>query len=87
MTQTLGIREFRDNFTRIAREGGPPIIVKNHNRVVGTYTPVRPDKAAREAAFARLDAMHAELMASGFDAEAAMASLGMDLDGNPLDEC
>lgn len=37
MTQTLGIREFRDNFTRIAREGGDPVIVKNQPRG-GLYT-------------------------------------------------
>lgn len=87
MTHTLGIREFRDNFTRIARDGGDPVIVKNHNRVVGWYVPATPDREARREAFDRLQAIKAEWRADGFDGEAALASLGMDLDGNPLEEC
>ncbi len=87
MIQTLGIREFRDNFTRIAREGGEPVIVKNHNRVVGWYTPARIGRTERDAAWERLQASKAAWIADGFDPEAALASLGMDLDGNPLDEC
>ena len=87
MPQTLGIREFRDNFTRIAREGGEPVIVRKHDRVVGIYTPVQRDKATRDAAYALLDAIQEKWRAERFDADAALASLGKNPDGIPLDEC
>ena len=89
MSHMLGIREFRDNFTRIAREGGDPVVVKNHKQVVGWYVPVkRPTPEAIERTITGLEAVQAEWRAQGRDLDADLASLGMDPYGNPLDtEC
>jgi len=87
MTHTLGINEFRDNFTRIAREGGYPVVVKNHKQVVGWYVPVkRPTPEAIERTIAGLELIQAEWRAQRRDLDAELASLGMDPSGNPLDE-
>lgn len=59
------------------------MIVKNHDRVVGWYVPVkRPTPEAVERTIAGLEAVRAE----GRDLDAELASLGMDPYGNPLDE-
>jgi len=54
--------------------------------VVG-YTPAKVDKAERDAAWERIEARAAQRRAEGFDEGTALASLGMDPDGNPLEEC
>jgi len=63
------------------------VVVKNHNRVVGWYLPVkRPTPEAIERTIAGLESIQAEWRAQGRDLDAELASLGMDPYGNPLGE-
>jgi hypothetical protein len=46
MAKKLGIREFRNGFTTIARKAKEPVIVTNYDRVVGWYVPAnRPQRS------------------------------------------
>jgi hypothetical protein len=43
MTVRMGVKEFRANFTAIARDAQTAVIVTSHDKIVGYYTPARPD--------------------------------------------
>jgi len=83
MATRLGVKEFRDNFTTIAREAKEPIIITNHDRVIGYYTPTDTEPGADEwlrqmeqaAAAVRADAE-----AKGVDVVAVLKSLGIEYD-------
>ena len=89
MATKMGIKEFRDNFTAIARDAKGPVIVTNHDRVVGYYTPAdrgpldleewskRMEKTARE--------LRADAEARGIDVAAKLKELGIE-DDKPFDD-
>lgn len=88
MATRLGVKEFRDNFTTIAREAKEPIIVTNHDRVIGYYTPANRepsdmswfDDFVRKAREARADAE-----ARGVNVAAILKELGIE-DDKPFDD-
>lgn len=83
MATRLGVKEFRDNFTTIAREAKEPIIVTNHDRVIGYYTPAnREPPGSNWAAELREmgQRMRADAEARGVDVAAVMKELGIEDD-------
>jgi hypothetical protein len=85
MATRIGIKELRDNFTKIAREATGPVYVTNQNKIVGTYTPKRQDPDALRRLMETIDKMRAEIKVSGIDVFAVMHELGMTEDGEPID--
>lgn len=88
MATRLGVKEFRDNFTTIAREAKEPIIVTNHDRVIGYYTPANREPPPEDW-FARFNAttrrIRADLEARGVDVAARLRELGIE-DDEPFDD-
>lgn len=88
MATRMGVKEFRDNFTAIARDAKAPVVVTNHDKVIGYYTPAKSDPTAgidwarfeRRAAAAR-----ARLEARGIDVAAKLKRLGVE-DDAPFDD-
>lgn len=83
----LGVREFRHRLSEVVN-GDEFIVITNNGREVGTYM---PRKWARDIAKARVAAAEvaeaqAELRKRGIDLDAAMADMGMNPFGEPLDE-
>jgi hypothetical protein len=80
MAKKVGIREFRDNFTAIARKAREPVIVTNHDRIVGWFTPAsRPRRSIKEI-LATLDDVRRSAEDSGIDVGARMKELGLEDD-------
>ena len=78
MAKRMGIREFRDNFTSIARKAKEPVIVTNHEKIVGWFTPAnRPQRSIKEI-LATLDEVRRSAEASGIDVGARMKELGLE---------
>ena len=78
MAKKMGIREFRDNFTAIARKAKEPVIVTNHEKIVGWFTPAnRPQRSIKEI-LATLDEVRRSAEASGIDVGARMKELGLE---------
>lgn len=78
MAKRMGIREFRDNFTAIARKAKEPVIVTNHEKIVGWFTPAnRPQRSIKEI-LATLDEVRRSAEASGIDVGARMKELGLE---------
>jgi antitoxin (DNA-binding transcriptional repressor) of toxin-antitoxin stability system len=85
MAARMGVREFRENFTSIARDATEPIIVTNHDKVVGWFTPVKRDPKAVREALEKLDEIRARVEASGIDIDQRLKELGLDQE-SPHDE-
>ncbi|MCC6920907.1 MAG: hypothetical protein IT548_17040 [Alphaproteobacteria bacterium] len=88
MANRMGVKEFRANFTIIAREAKAPIVVTNHDRVVGYYTPADkeppgPDSFKRFVEAARR--LRANTEARGIDVAARLKELGIE-DDKPFDD-
>lgn len=79
MAARMGVREFRENFTAIARDATEPVIVTNHDKVVGWFVPTKKPspKTVREV-FAKLDRIRQGLEARGIDVDKRLAELGLD---------
>jgi hypothetical protein len=74
----MGVREFRDNFTTIAREAKGPVIVTNHDAVVGWFTPAnRPQRSISEI-LADLKEVRRGAEARGVDIAARLKALGIE---------
>jgi PHD/YefM family antitoxin component YafN of YafNO toxin-antitoxin module len=58
-TQTVGIREFRDNLANYLLESDKPLAITRHGDTIGYYLPVRRKRT--EAQRAALDAAHAHV--------------------------
>jgi PHD/YefM family antitoxin component YafN of YafNO toxin-antitoxin module len=58
-TQTVGIREFRDNLASYLLESDKPLTITRHGDTIGYYLPVRRKRS--EAQKAALDAAHAHI--------------------------
>ncbi len=79
MAARMGVREFRDNFTAIAREAIEPVIITKHDKVVGWFMPAKraPAKTVREV-FEKLDQTRRGLEARGIDVDKRLRELGLD---------
>lgn len=78
MATKMGVREFRDSFTRIAREAKQPVIVTNHDEVVGWFTPAnRPQRSVGEI-LAELKDVRRSAEARGIDVAARLKELGLE---------
>jgi hypothetical protein len=78
MTTKMGVREFRDNFTTIARDAREPVIVTNHDKIVGWFTPAkRPPRSVAEI-IAELDGIRRGVEARGIDVAGRMRELGLE---------
>jgi hypothetical protein len=90
MATRIGIKEFRDNFTKIAREATGPVHVTNQNKIVGTYTPAvlfpKPTAQSIKALNTAIDAIQADLAARGVDVAAKLRDIGINEWGEPIDD-
>ncbi len=76
----MGVKEFRDRFSAIARDGRETVVVTSHNKVVGWYTPARgaatpEDRKARDK---ELAAFRKRLAARGVDIVGARRDLDLE---------
>jgi len=80
MATKMGVREFRDSFTTIAREATEPVIVTNHDKIIGWFTPSnRPPRSVPEI-LGELKAVRRRVEARGVDVAARMKALGLEDD-------
>lgn len=80
MGTRMGVREFRDNFTTIAREAKEPVIVTNHDEVVGWFTPAnKPPRSVAEI-LAELAGIRRNAEARGVDVAGRLKDLGIEDD-------
>jgi hypothetical protein len=83
MTVRMGVKEFRANFTTIARDAQTAVVVTSHDKVVGYYTPARRDpdlpidwdKLAADA-----QATRKKLERAGVDVAGRLKALGIEDD-------
>jgi PHD/YefM family antitoxin component YafN of YafNO toxin-antitoxin module len=64
-TQTVGIREFRDNLAKYLLESSGPVAITRHGDTIGVYLPRRrkrteAQKKALDEMFERMQAMMAQ---------------------------
>lgn len=80
MATKMGVREFRDSFTTIAREATEPVIVTNHDKIIGWFTPSnRPPRSVAEI-LGELKGVRRRVEARGVDVAARMKALGLEDD-------
>lgn len=80
MATKMGIREFRNGFTTIARKAKEPVIVTNYDKVVGWYTPAnRPQRSVSEI-LDDLKAIRRRTEARGVDVTGRLKALGIEDD-------
>jgi hypothetical protein len=88
MAIRMGVKQFRDNFTTIAREAKGPVLVTNHDKVIGYYTPSNREPLG-DGWFSRLDEISRKLRedaeARGVDVAATLKALGIE-DDKPFDD-
>ncbi|GAA0726740.1 hypothetical protein [Sphingomonas japonica] len=80
----IGIKEFRERLSEIAR-GGEVVDITNHGRIIGTFTPRVRDADKMRAAAESIRRWQEDMKATGVDLEAELAALGLDPWGEPLD--
>ncbi len=85
MTKKMGVREFRENFTTIARDATEPVIVTNHDKVVGWFTPAKREPGSIDDFIKHATEFRARLEARGIDVAARMKELGLE-DGELFDD-
>lgn len=88
MAKRMGVKEFREKFTAIARDAREPVIVTNHDKVVGYYTPANREPAQKmdwEAFDAMARAARKRLEDRGIDVAARLKALGIE-DDKPFDD-
>jgi hypothetical protein len=78
MRKRMGVREFRDSFTTIAREATEPVIVTNHDKVVGWFTPASKPKRSIKEILATLNDVRRRAESRGIDVSARMKELGLE---------
>ena len=78
MATKMGIREFRNGFTTIARKAKEPVIVTHYDKVVGWYTPAnRPQRSVSEI-LDELKEIRRRTEARGVDVAARLKALGIE---------
>ncbi|MBP6011134.1 MAG: hypothetical protein KBA31_02805 [Alphaproteobacteria bacterium] len=80
MTARMGVREFRDNFTTIAREAKAPVIVTNHDAVIGWFTPANKPQRSVADILADLKHVRRSAEARGIDVAGRLKALGIEDD-------
>lgn len=84
MATRIGVKEFRDNFTTIAREAKGPVIVTSHDKVIGYYTPATKPPQEFSTWFEEFDRnarqMRADAEARGVDVAKVLKELGIEDD-------
>jgi antitoxin (DNA-binding transcriptional repressor) of toxin-antitoxin stability system len=82
----MGIKEFRERLSEVV-QSGQGVVVTNHGKVVGIFTPLRPKDPERvRAAAASIRRWQEEMKAKGVDLEGVLADMGLDPWGVPLDD-
>lgn len=80
MASRMGVREFRDSFTSIARDATEPVIVTNHEKIVGWFTPAnRPQRSVREI-LSELESVRRSAELRGVDVAGRLRKLGLEDD-------
>lgn len=74
----MGVREFRDNFTTIARKAKAPVMVTNHDQVVGWFTPANKPQRPVSEILATLKDVRASAEARGVNVAARLKALGIE---------
>jgi antitoxin (DNA-binding transcriptional repressor) of toxin-antitoxin stability system len=74
----MGVREFRDNFTTIAREAKAPVIVTNHDQVVGWFTPANKPQRSVSEILTALNDVRRSAEARGVNVAARLKALGIE---------
>jgi hypothetical protein len=74
----MGVREFRDNFTTIAREAKGPVVVTNHDTVVGWFTPANKPQRPVADILADLKDVRRSAEARGVDVAGRLKALGIE---------
>ena len=82
----MGIKEFRERISEV-NAAGEPVIITNHGKPVGTYSPIKPKslEAAKKAAES-VARWQAEMRAEGIEPEDWLAEMGLDPWGVPLED-
>jgi len=82
----MGIKEFRERLSEVAQRG-EPVVVTNHGRVLGTFTPFRPKNPERvRRAGESIRRWQESMRAKGVDFEAELTKMGVNAHGEPLDD-
>jgi hypothetical protein len=76
----MGIREFRDNITSIARDATETVIVTNHDKIVGWFTPAKRPPPTMEDFLRGLEDIRRRAEARGVDVAGKMRELGLEDD-------
>ena len=88
MTVRMGIKEFRANFTAIARDAQTSVVVTSHDKIVGYYTPARRDPETPidwDAFEAEAQSARKRLERAGVDVAGRLKGLGIE-DDAPFDD-
>jgi hypothetical protein len=83
MTVRMGVKEFRANFTTIARDAQTTVVVTSHDKIVGYYTPSRRDPDLPidwDALAADAQATRKKLERAGIDVAGRLKALGIEDD-------
>ena len=80
MATKMGVREFRDGFTTIARDAKEPVIVTNHDKVVGWFTPAKRSPRSVAEILDELSRIRREVEARGVDVAGRLKKLGLEDD-------
>lgn len=78
MAAKMGIREFRDNFTAIARDATETVIVTNHDKIVGWFTPAKTPPRSIEDILNEFKNVRRRVEARGIDVAGKMKELGLE---------
>ena len=76
----MGVREFRDNFTTIAREAKGPVVITNHDMVIGWFTPANKPQRSVAEILADLKDVRRSAEARGVDVGGRLKALGIEDD-------
>jgi hypothetical protein len=76
----MGIREFRNRFTKIARNATEPVLVTNHDKIVGWFTPAKRPPVSVKEMLATFRDVRRRTEARGVDVAARLKELGLEDD-------
>jgi len=80
MATKMGIREFRNGFTTIARKAKEPVIVTNYDKVVGWYTPANKPQRSVSDILDDLKEIRRRTEARGVNVSERLKDLGIEDD-------
>ncbi len=78
MSIRMGVKEFRDKFTTIARTAKEPVIVTSHDKIVGWFTPSNRPKPSVKDILANLDGIRRRMEARGINVAERLKALGLE---------